>query len=334
MDNQFLVSVANVLLLDPSASDAVIAYGKTLLDSSIKSTVTAQEVRGGKGNKKVFEYKHTRILDLTLNSATFRYDFLAMQAGASILSGANYVYVLDECITLDAGASGSVAKTPYGTVYAITSDGAVYSATPNAKDVTFPIGIASEVVSVFYQSSEESTDKFSIGSTANPKIVKAVLSADVFDNTSKIGTLEITIPRLQLTGEVDIALTPTGVATTPFGGTALAYQATACGDSVYADVILVKSAGSIPFTGIAAFPNAVTIAPLGTAQISVFGLRGSLYAPVLLDATDCTYTSGTPGKATVDVDGLVTGVATGSSVITVHHKTLGLHDDLVTVTVS
>jgi hypothetical protein len=331
MDNQFLVSVANVLLLDPASNDAVIAYGKTLLDSSIKGTIESQDVRGGKGNKKVFEYKHSRNLELTLNSATFRYDFLAMQAGATIISGAANAYVFDECITLSAGSEGTVAKTPIGTVYAIAADGAIYSATPAAKVVTFAIGIASETVSVFYKTSEANTDLFTIGSTTTPKIVKAILEADVFDNTQKIGTLQITVPRLQLNGEIDISLTPNGVASTPFGGTALAYQATACGDPVYADVLLVRSSDTVVFTGIAASPAETDVGVGDTVQLQVWGLRGPMFAPVLIDPADCTFTSSVPAKATVgEHTGILTGVATGDTVVTVDYT--GLPSDTVNVT--
>lgn len=65
-------------------------------------------------------------------------------------------------------------------------------------------------------------------------------------------------------------------------------------------------------------PNTATIAALATVQLTPLAVMGTsldaLRAHEVLSGV--TYASSVPGKATVDSNGLVTGVATGSTVIT------------------
>lgn len=66
-----------------------------------------------------------------------------------------------------------------------------------------------------------------------------------------------------------------------------------------------------------------------TLQLAVTGSNGINYTP------DCSYSSATPGKATVSRSGLVTGVASGTSVITVTYNEVSpALTYTVTVTVS
>lgn len=55
-----------------------------------------------------------------------------------------------------------------------------------------------------------------------------------------------------------------------------------------------------------------------------------LYAPIELDHKNCTFTSDTPAAATVDANGVITAVASGSAKITV---TYGDQSDEINVIV-
>ena len=69
-----------------------------------------------------------------------------------------------------------------------------------------------------------------------------------------------------------------------------------------------------------------------TAKIDVYGLKGGLSGNIKFADGDCTFVSGTTATATVVSDtGVVTGVAAGTSIITV---TYGTFTDIVEVTVA
>jgi hypothetical protein len=127
-------------------------------------------------------------------------------------------------------------------------------------------------------------------------------------------------------------MTPDGVASTGIGGTALAYSS-GCGDSVYADVYVSITGSTIAYSALAAVPGALAVSTATpTATLVVYGLRGTLYGPVLLADTDLTFVSSDTGKATVSAAGVVTKVAPGTTTITI--SLAGSESDTVLVTVS
>lgn len=151
----------------------------------------------------------------------------------------------------------------------------------------------------------------------------------VITTKSRSGTLKkITFPRLLLRMSIDspltkgalTAVTGTGTALTPFNAS---NQPLA--DWYMEDVLTpVGDATSIDVT-----PTAPSIAVAGTQQLTVT----ATYSNTATDdvTATSTYESATPGVATVDANGLVTGVSAGSSVITATHNGL---TDTSTVTVS
>lgn len=335
MSNVFIVSVADVALFDPADNDALIGIAKANTDSSITSSIDTNEIRAGKGNKKVFEYKHSRTVDLAMTSAAFEHKFLALQTGNAIITGAEDLWSFGECVTLDGSGVGTLASSAVGGVaYAIGEDGTVYDCVPsgvNDKTVTFA-ALASTTTNVYYQKSVANVDKITISGSGIPKIVKAVLSADIADNTGIIGTLQIVIPRLQLNGEIEISMTPDGVSSTNLGGTALAYSADGgCGDEVYAELKVSKTGSVISYSGLAASPAIIDVDMPATETLTVYGLRGSVYAPVLLDNTDLTFTSSNASVATVSAAGVITGVGAGTCYITI--ELAGAESEIVEVTV-
>lgn len=99
------------------------------------------------------------------------------------------------------------------------------------------------------------------------------------------------------------------------------------------NIAQAKLAGFMAITGITVAPTTATLthSPAGTTQLTVTDSNGA-------DVTSIsTFTSGTPADATVSASGLVTAVATGSSVITASYTPYGATTALTatcTVTVS
>ena len=77
---KFLVSTADVYGYD--SNDNLLFVGKTLLDSSIETTLSNTDVRAGKGNQLQYIYYHTAEMNVTINEAQFSLAFLALNTGS------------------------------------------------------------------------------------------------------------------------------------------------------------------------------------------------------------------------------------------------------------
>ena len=118
-------------------------------------------------------------------------------------------------------------------------------------------------------------------------------------------------------------------------GKALAVEGDTCADgSVYAYITeFDETEKAIAVTEIAATPDKINLDTTTntTATISVIGLKGGLYSPIELENTDCTFVSDTPATDTIDTDGIVTAVASGTAKITISYNVVS---DEITVTVA
>jgi hypothetical protein len=226
---KFLTSVANVFMYDDSTG-ALLAYGKTLLDSSIETTLGNTDVRGGYGNALQYVYYHTAAMNVTINDAQWNLDFIAQTVGASKVYSTNNVYY-EETITLDAGKGGSVTYTPLAvsgtTVYGWVTlvDGTVEKVTFANKVFTTSGGALNDKVCVRYYRLDTGATSLTIESNFIPAIVHLVLEAQLNsadETTNQIGKIQIDIPKATLSGAFSIKMTADGVASTPISARALA----------------------------------------------------------------------------------------------------------------
>jgi hypothetical protein len=109
MTKKFLTSVANAYMYDDSNGD-LLAVGKTLLDSSIETTLGKTDVRAGRGNQLQYVYYHTGEMNVTISDAQWNLGFLSLTVGSDIVTGSN-IYT-EETITLGAAGTGTVLGTP------------------------------------------------------------------------------------------------------------------------------------------------------------------------------------------------------------------------------
>ena len=79
---KFLVSTADVY--GYNSNDNLLFVGKTLLDSSIETTLSNTDVRAGQGNQLQYIYYHTAEMNITINDAQFSLEFLALNVGSSV----------------------------------------------------------------------------------------------------------------------------------------------------------------------------------------------------------------------------------------------------------
>jgi hypothetical protein len=313
MANEFLVSVADVVLRDPTSGNAY-AYGKANISSAFTLSMQSADVRAGINNPLLFSYYHTREMTIKVEDATFNETILALNAGATVAVGA--VNVLQtECLTLSASGSGVISLTPVGNVNVFLPNGTIENVTPSTKDITVSGG-ANARVDVVYVTSK-SADQITIASTTPPSIVDLTLIAEIraADQTTVKKYLQINIPQFQVAGNYTLNLSANGVSTQALEGKALVSFATDCtsGD-YYAKVTYIPVSTSSAYSYIAATPSAISFSQAARPQsqsITVLGIRGGVYQNTNI-TTSCSFVkSGSAGSHITC--GSLTGVVTAGS---------------------
>jgi hypothetical protein len=233
MANEFLVSVSNAVIRNPSTGCA-IAFGKANLTSAFTMTTAATDVRGGINNPLLYTYIHDRNLEVKIEQAVFDQVTLGLNAGQ--LSGSAVVNVTQtDCIVLS-GSSGSTSKTPVspGMVTVFMPDGTVQTVTASTRLITVSgSAYASAKVDAVYLTSV-TANQITINTITPPSVVDLTLISEVRDNTGTIVKyLQINIPRYQVDGNYTLSMTANGVSTQALNGKALANADATCASGEY-----------------------------------------------------------------------------------------------------
>lgn len=326
----FLAGVANV---DLFVGDELFASAKTLTDSTFSFDVSLEEIRGGQGAKLYGKYAHSSAMNVTLTDVMFRLEFIAKILGSDITIGGSALTV--EEVTVTEANRLSVTNTPiafgsYGTVgwYKKPNDSAWAKATFTGKNLTATGATNGEVYCVKYIVNNDSARVLTVGANFIPATVHAVMTGTLFAGSAtnpgevsdtKIGEVQIDIPRLMLNGSQEISMSMTGAANTPLNGSALASSETSsCSDeAIYGTIkeILSTAQWEKDAYALALTPADIDLQAKEEETIKVYALiRNAL--PKLVDPTAVTFTSGNQSFATVDdATGKVKGVATGTTTI-------------------
>ena len=329
MSNYFLAGVAQV---DIFAEDQLFSQAKTLLDTSITIDVSETDVRGGQGNKLLGKYFHTSKFDAKLTDTMWRLEYLAKNIGSIITVGAD-VYTT-ESITLAAGGIGTVVAVPadfasYGTIgWAKKPTDATYqTVTFTGQTFAFVGGVQGDVVCVQFVALDNAARQIVIPSNIIPSVVRLVMKAQLFSGDSNdisassfVGYVFIEVPSFQLSGKQTISMTANGVSNTPLEGSAISVNSVDCVGAGYYAIIKEQIIGATWYSDVNSLAiegGEVNIAVLGTETLSVLAIHENAM-PSKAPNADLTFASSVPAKATVGLHtGLVTGVAAGTTVITV-----------------
>lgn len=348
MSRQFLAGAATVDML---VGDQLIATATTLLDSSITVGSTAEEVRGGPGAKLLGKYYHTSTLDINLTDVLFKLEYFAFQTGSAIQQIADVF--TSEQVTLGAGGSGTITGTPavyqsYGTIGWAAKPGsdAYQKITFTEKAFTVAGAKEGDIYCVKYISTDNAARQITISSSFIPSEVTLVMTANLYraggrgendvNNSSKIGIVQVLVPRFQFNGSMELSMTSTGVANSPIAGSALDNPSADCSDGGYYAIITEQLSGSSWYDNVFALAiedSDIELATTtGTATLSVYALplNGAAFKPPY---EDLTFTSAANGTATVTQEGVVTGVAQGSTTVTVSIKNKAGVEAIANITV-
>lgn len=322
---KFLVSTADVYGYD--SNDNLLFVGKTLLDSSIETTLSNTDVRAGKGNQLQYVYYHTAEMNITINEAQFSLEFLALNTGSSIETGANIW--TEESVTVTKGAGVVTQGTPLAiqtqTIYGWVTkeDGTVERVAFNGANFKLADSSYNGTVCVRYYTNDASARKITVYADMLPSTIRLVMVGTLASSdstTNQIGTVQIEVPRASMTGAFTLSMTPDAVAQTPLSVRALASTKTAggCGGNrpIYATI-------TEKVNGTKWYDNVIALAIKGgdfnlksgdSKTLQVYAIKNDGSAAFLAPVGGITFASSETSKATVE-GGIVSGVAAGSSTI-------------------
>ncbi len=326
----FLVSTADFALY---YDDILACTGTTNLNSSIEVSMQEQNVNAGKGNQLIYSYKYGRELNVSLEAADWKLEYIAAQTGSQIVEGLNDLYKIRECVQLTNGV-GVLKSMPIGDVAIELGNGSIITVEPEGMTVDLTVyGLINESVNATYQFNRIAK-KVTIDAESSPKVYKLVLDADKHNNKiGKVGSVQIVVPSYQPSGNFTMSFTPDGISSTTIDGKALAVEGERCADgsAVYANVFeFDETEKAMEVVEIAGTPAVIDFNAKDEVQkLSVVGLKGALYAPIEIENELCTFESRGEHIATVDVDGTVTAVGDGNTTILISYN--GIEDEVEVV---
>ena len=332
MSNYILAGVGTIEAFTQSSTQPTkIFTSKTLQESGISISVTAEDIRGGLSNPLLGRYFHDSILEANITDALFNLQYLALNVGGEVVIGGSSL--VTETVT-----AGSGTLTVQGTPVAFGTAGTVGWYTPAGQEdwapLTFEGKVATATVTsgtdycVRYNANDAGIQEFVVPSAIIPSEVHLVMTYPLFaggtspeaiSTSSQVGELIVDIPRFQFAGNVELSLTSSGAATSNLSGSALASYTTAnCNDMGTYGTVKQKIYGGNWYddlTTIAVDGGNFSIANGATKKLKVIGIFKN--GTGVLDNSKLTFTSSTSSTASVTNAGVVTGAGTGSANITI-----------------
>lgn len=312
----------------------IILIDNDLSESSISISGTTDDILGRAGSV-IAQLTHSTKFGLTMASPLWDINYLKLQCGGAITAGSDLLS--DETVLITEANKITVTEDPkefegeiigwYKRPMEDNKNYKLINFTEGTRDANV-VGVAvGETVCVKYLKRNASAKEFKVKTNAIPDIIHATLVFDIFQagttaeqksGSSKIGELQIEIPRFRLDGNTELALTNTGSASMSLSGTALAYS-----DSVSCDADNLYSIIKEVYFGEDEFSNVVGIgvkggdidlAPTEKEKLQIFKFYSDGTVPSLIeDNTTLTFVSGTTATATIANDGTITAVADGTS---------------------
>lgn len=334
---KFIGGVANV---DIFAGDQLMATAKTLSDSSFTIGSSSEDVRGGMGNQLLAKYYHDSTFDIALTDVVFDLNYIAWQTGSNVTETSD-IFTIEQ-VTVGAAGAITIQGTPaavdsYGTIGWVSKMGE-----DDWKTITFAgkAATATNVVEgdqacVKYLSASNISKQIVVSSNFIPSEVKLVMYANEYkagksnstklNASSKIGTLQIVVPRFQFSGSMEISMSASGVANSPLEGSALAVEDSNCAATSGYYAIITETLDGDTTSDLIALAveggNDIQLATSGKKTLVVYGVYKT-GAAVVMDNTKLTFNSGDSAKVEVDNNGVITGKATTEAAVEISVKLL------------
>lgn len=333
---KFLAGVARAILL---RGNTIIGVANTLITSGFDFTIASEEIRGGQGNGLFGKYFHDSALNVTIEDAMFNLEYVAASLGTTLRQGG--LSFKEEESTVVTAKQIPLSTTPLaleGSLVAWYSkpgqDNWITGTVKNANGkyyIDVEAATVGEKYCIKYFWQNENAESIVIPVQYVPAELHVILINDEFSgeaidsiDTTAIGRLITDIPRLQLAGEQNLALSATGAATTSLSGSALAVasDATSCETDAYYGTMTEEIFGATWQDNVVALAienNDIELTTSETATLSVYAVYGGNKASQKKDNSNFTFTvvGGSSSIITVDATGLVTAKGNGSAYVQV-----------------
>jgi hypothetical protein len=271
-------------------------------------------------------------MSIQLTDVQFNLSLLGQTVGESVATGASAW--TEENVTLGGGGAGTVTGTPLAlpstNIYGwVTTTAGSERVTFTGSNFTVSGAVEGDTVCVRYLATNAAARYINIPANILPNTINLVLEADLNSGdqagANKIGTLQVLIPRAQLSGAFALQLKADGIANTPLSANALAdedLQNTACSqEPIFAKLVEI-------ITDANWYDNLVGISvkdgnfglTSGTSPktLVVYGVKDNGDAPFIIPNAELSFTSADTGVATAGLHtGIITRIGNGTSVLTV-----------------
>lgn len=214
---------------------------RTLTDSAISISTSAEEIRGGEGAQLLGKFFHTSVFNLNMTDALFDLKYLAAQVGSEIETGDTKSFYT-EALKVQGGKI-TLSKTPVAistqgdwcaegaTViawYKGCNDSEYTTAVVTGQEISIPAATDGTEICVTYPINKVGR-QIVVNAMYYPKEFTLYLTAKLFagdackpSTGSYVGEIVVEIPRFQLDGAVDLSLNMSSPATFALNGSAYA----------------------------------------------------------------------------------------------------------------
>lgn len=327
--------LAGVGLVEAYTGNQLIFRSKSLTDEGWSLGITAEDIRGGAANALLGRYFHDSQLEATLTDALFDLQYVALNVGATVEGGSENTYLQTERVVVGAGGTITPSVTPkewlsLGTVGWYKEDNAeAWNAIEFENGVaTVPSLTAGTEICVRFNGVGNVT-QITVPSDFIPSTVTLYMTMPLFaaasaseqdvTNATKLGEVQLLIPRFQFSGSMDFSITSSGAATSSLSGMALAVlNGEGCEDTGYYAVIKeVKFSGNwydgLERIAVSGAEKEIAVGDSTTLQVYgqyADGRVGRIGNDKLTFTSDSAY-------ASVTNAGVVTGDSAGTSYINI-----------------
>ena len=330
MAERFLANVGHALIFK---GNDFVGQSTVLTENTFSFSASLNEVRGGKSNPLLGRWFSDSTLNVTLNNATFKLEYLAWTLGTTIEQGGTSIY--------ESGAAGETIVTA-GSIELVNKP-ASFNGTmlgwykkPGAE--AWSIGAISEVSGKYYMAingskvnevycikypyMDENARMMTIPADFNPDELHVVIINDLYNadvnkdsGASVIGRLITDIPRLGLDPSQDLTLNATSSAPTQLSGTAFRYTSgESCAEEAVYGTMTEQVFGDKwqdAVVALAAENSNMELANGETETAIIRVVYGNNVASQRKDNSNFTFTK-VSGDASVDNKGVVTAAAADS----------------------
>ena len=306
----FLASVGNAEAYAARNGEfAHVLSARTLTESTLGFTSSMEEVRAGQGAKLYGRFNHSAGMTVSLTDAMFDMNYIALQTGSQIQTGASAIYAKDS-YTAVTGATKTIALTKepvaIGTACGLDKKVVWFRASgcnPTQEDISVVIDgtdnkyengnltvgatdaakfVDGVTYCISYFAMDNLADLIKISANFIPAEMVLVLTAKLFEGDANApetgkpaGEITIKVPRFQLDGQFDLSMAMTSAATIALNGTALAVDAGGCeDDGIYAEIVQVLTGSTYTSKGIRMIAVDPESAVAGQTPV-VYGLYGN-----------------------------------------------------------